>query len=74
MKPEEIQKIIRERVASYKPGIWSWPHDSFMNEPWGYAIHQASVGAWNDEGRVTDCVQFLLNWATVENIAAALAV
>lgn len=70
--PEEIQRIIRERVAAYKPAIWSWPHDTFMNEPWGYAIHQASVGAWNDEGRETECVQFLLDWATTENIEIAV--
>ena len=69
----EIQRIIRERVTAHKPGIWGWPHDSFMNEPWGYAIHEASVGAWNQEGRQTDCVEFLLAWATLENIESALA-
>jgi hypothetical protein len=70
--PDEIQAIIRERVGKWQPRIFSWPHDSFMNESWGYAIHAASVGAWNAEGRQTDCKEFLLKWATPENIATAL--
>lgn len=72
MSPQKIQSIIRERVDKWEPRMWSWPHDTFMAEPWGYAIHAASVAAWNAEGRKTPCVEFLLNWATIENIEVAL--
>ncbi len=72
-QPEIIQAIIRERVGDWKPAPFSWPHDSFMNEPWGYAIHEASVGAWNKEDRQTECAKFLLEWATVENITNAIS-
>lgn len=68
----QIQSIIRNRVSKWEPRIWAWPHDTFAGEPWGYAIHAASVGAWNAEGRLTPCVEFLLAWATIENINAAL--
>jgi hypothetical protein len=69
----EIQTMIRERVGNWKPRFYSWPHDSFMDQTWGYAVHEGSVRAWNAEGRQTECVKFLLDWATIENIEAAIA-
>jgi hypothetical protein len=72
LNPVEIKKLIHGHVGSWQPRIWSWPHDSFMHQPWGYAVHEASFRAWNAEERKTDCVKFLLEWATEENIEAAI--
>ena len=72
MTPEQIQTMIQTRVSAWEPRLWSWPHDTFMEQPWGYAIHEASVKEWNAEGRQTDCVAFLLAWNTIENIEAAI--
>ena len=44
-------------------GKFSWPDDSVAAEPWAYAFHNDWVGAWNDEGRVTPCYKFVLEFA-----------
>jgi hypothetical protein len=74
MSLRDIQRTAIDRVERWEPGIWSWPHDSFMNYEWGYALHEASVKAWNEENRQMDCKKFLLGWlADVSNIEKAIS-
>ncbi|MFA5377828.1 MAG: hypothetical protein WC455_18905 [Dehalococcoidia bacterium] len=73
MKPSVIRQRIEESIA--KPGgtFW-WPDDGCVADAWHYDVHCAWVGAWNREGRTTECIDFLRAWLTDENILQALEV
>jgi len=79
MTPREIKSRMLTEIDKFQlasPHIvyhFGWPDDACVTEPWAYAIHWEWVGAWNKEGRGTECVQFLRDWLTDENIGAALA-
>lgn len=72
--PAEVIEKYMESINNTKipKTAFYWPGDDLCQYDWQYYIHSAWVGAWNKEGREIECIKFLTNWLTEENVSKAL--
>lgn len=70
---DEIRGTMLAAIANRRTGVFSWPDDGCGREKWYYWVHCTWVHDWNTEGRVTECISFLLGWLESDaNIQRAL--
>jgi hypothetical protein len=68
-----IRGTMLAAIANRRTGTFSWPDDYCCSEKWYYWVHVTWVDDWNREGRVTECIEFLLKWLDSDaNIQRAL--
>lgn len=69
---QEVIDKYHEAIDNRSNATFAWPDDALCGHKWQYFVHVAWVEDWNKEGRETECIEFLTNWLTEENVSKAL--